>query len=131
MFDNSIKFKYTWRPYQERTLNQAQKYIKDKKLHIVAAPGSGKTILGLELARSIGNPVIIFVPTVTIKNQWVDRFISSFTDFKEIPDWISTDIYNLKFFNVVTYQALHYAYTASVQAYAESKLKMMMRQMML
>ena len=110
MFDNSIKFKYTWRPYQERTLKQAEKYIKDKKLHIVAAPGSGKTILGLELARYIGNPVIIFAPTVTIKNQWVDRFISSFTDFKEVPDWISTDIYNLKFFNVVTYQALHYAY---------------------
>ena len=80
MFDNSIKFKYTWRSYQEKTLKDVQKYIEDGKVHIVAAPGAGKTILGLELARSLKNPVIIFAPTVTIKNQWVDRFISSFTE---------------------------------------------------
>ena len=110
MFDSSIKFKYPWRPYQARTLEQIEKYINDKKLHIVAAPGSGKTVLGLELARFLNQPVIMFSPTVTIKNQWVDRFMSSFTNFKEIPDWISSNIYDLKFFNVATYQALHYAY---------------------
>lgn len=110
MFDNSIKFKYSWRPYQERVLGEADKFLKDGKINVVAAPGSGKTILGLELARRLNKPVIIFAPTVTIKNQWVSKFISSFTDFSEVPDWISTDIYDLKFFNVVTYQALHYAY---------------------
>ena len=110
MFNKDIKFKYPWRPYQQKVLNQVEKYIEDKKVHIVAAPGSGKTILGLELARYLKNPVIIFAPTVTIKNQWVDRFVSSFTNYKKIPDWISTNIYDLKFFNVVTYQALHYAY---------------------
>lgn len=110
MFDNTIKFKYPWRPYQDRVLKEADKFLKDGKINIVAAPGSGKTILGLELARRLAKPVIIFAPTVTIKNQWVSKFIASFTDFKEVPDWISTDIYNLKFFNVVTYQALHYAY---------------------
>ena len=110
MFDNTIKFKYPWRPYQDRVLKESNKFLSDGKINIVAAPGSGKTILGLELARRLGNPVIIFAPTVTIKKQWITKFISSFTDLKEIPDWISTDIYNLKFFNVVTYQALHYAY---------------------
>lgn len=110
MFDDKIKFKYKWRPYQDRVLNESYKYLADGKINIVAAPGSGKTILGLELARRLGNPVIIFAPTVTIKKQWINKFLSSFTDFKEIPDWISTDIYDLKFFNVVTYQALHYAY---------------------
>ena len=115
MFDSSIKFKYSWRPYQDRVLKQVEKYIKDKRVHIVAAPGSGKTVLGLELARFLNKPVIIFAPTVTIKNQWVDRFISSFTDFKTVPDWISTDIYNLKYFNVVTYQALHCAYQLTLQ----------------
>ena len=110
MFNKDIKFKYPWRPYQQKVLNQVEKYIEDKKVHIVAAPGSGKTILGLELARYLKNPVIIFAPTVTIKNQWVDRFVSSFTNYEKIPDWISTNIYDLKFFNVVTYQALHYAY---------------------
>ena len=110
MFDSSIKFKYSWRPYQARTLEQIEKYINDKKLHIVAAPGSGKTVLGLELARFLNQPVIMFSPTVTIKNQWVDRFMSSFTNFTEVPAWISSNIYDLKFFNVATYQALHYAY---------------------
>ena len=69
MFDDKIKFKYKWRPYQDRVLNESYKYLADGKINIVAAPGSGKTILGLELARRLGNPVIIFAPTVTIKNN--------------------------------------------------------------
>ena len=84
MFNKDIKFKYPWRPYQQKVLNQVEKYIEDKKVHIVAAPGSGKTILGLELARYLKNPVIIFAPTVTIKNQWVDRFVSSFTNYEKM-----------------------------------------------
>ena len=44
MFDETIKFKYTFRPYQERTLKQIQLYLKDKKVHVVAAPRSGKTM---------------------------------------------------------------------------------------
>lgn len=110
MFDENIKFKYPWRPYQDRVLKDANKHLSDGKVNIVAAPGSGKTILGLELARRLGKPVIIFAPTVTIKKQWISKFVSTFTDFKQVPDWISTNIYDLKYFNVVTYQALHYAY---------------------
>ncbi len=110
MFDEKIKFKYPWRPYQERVLRESDKFLRDGKINVVAAPGSGKTILGLELARRMNKAVLILAPTVTIKKQWVSKFISLFTEYSEIPDWISTDIYNLKFFNVVTYQALHYAY---------------------
>lgn len=111
MFDESIKFKYPWRPYQAKVLEEVNGLIKDKKIHIVAAPGSGKTVLGLELARRIGNPVLILSPTVTIKNQWIDRFVTSFMVEGSIkPEWISDDIYNLKFFNSVTYQGLHCAY---------------------
>ena len=110
MFDKNVKFKYDWRPYQKRVLDEVEKHIKDKKIHIVAAPGSGKTVLGLELARYLNNPVLFLAPTITIKNQWIDRFVTSFTDYKEVPDFISSDIYDLKFFNVATYQALHYAY---------------------
>lgn len=111
MFDNTIKFKYSWRPYQEQVLKDVTKHIRDKKIHIVAAPGSGKTVLGLELARYIGKSVLILSPTLTIKNQWIDRFVSLFMpEGSNIPDWINTDIYDLKYFNSVTYQALHYAY---------------------
>ena len=110
MFDENVKFKYSWRPYQKRVLDNSNKYIQDGKINVVAAPGSGKTVLGLELVRRIGKPVLILAPTVTIKNQWVDRFVSLFLNINEIPDYISTNIYDLKTFNVVTYQALHYAY---------------------
>ncbi len=111
MFDENIKFKYTWRPYQERVLAQVDRLIDDKKVHIVAAPGSGKTVLGLELARRLEEAVLILSPTLTIKNQWIDRFVTLFMkEGSKKPDWISDNIYELKFFNSVTYQGLHCAY---------------------
>ncbi|MBR3152913.1 MAG: DEAD/DEAH box helicase family protein [Clostridia bacterium] len=89
------------------------------RLMLLLLLGSGKTILGLELARRIGNPVIIFAPTVTIKKQWVSKFVKQFMKSDIVPDWISTDIYDLKFMNVVTYQALHYAYKRKKNKEAE------------
>ena len=43
-----------------------------------AAPGSGKTTLGIEFIRRFGNPTLILVPTVTIRQQWVDRIKQAF-----------------------------------------------------
>ena len=43
-----MKFKYPWRPYQARILKELDEHLEDNKLHVVAAPGSGKTVLGLE-----------------------------------------------------------------------------------
>ena len=48
-----ISFRGTFRPAQQRILDAAGEYLADRKIHIVAAPGSGKTILGLELIRRI------------------------------------------------------------------------------
>lgn len=60
MFNNQdIKFKYSWRPYQANVLEKVKKHIRDNKIHIVAAPGSGKTVLGLELAKNFKNAVLI------------------------------------------------------------------------
>ena len=121
MFDESIKFKYSWRPYQAKVLEDVNGLLKDKKVHIVAAPGSGKTVLGLELARRIGNPVLILSPTVTIKNQWIDRFVTSFmSEGARKPEWISDDVYNLKFFNSITYQGLHCAYKKLTRIVSDS-----------
>jgi len=71
MFNKNIKFKYTWRPYQAKVLEESEKYLADKKINIVAAPGSGKTVVGLELARRLGKPTLILSPTVTIKNYLI------------------------------------------------------------
>ena len=45
MFNENIKFKYTWRPYQAKVLQDVNKFLDDKRVNIVAAPGSGKTVL--------------------------------------------------------------------------------------
>ena len=50
-YDGILQFKGTWRSYQARVLKNTDRYMSDGKIHIVAAPGSGKTTLGIELIR--------------------------------------------------------------------------------
>lgn len=109
MFLSKYNFKGTWREYQAKVLDELNVHFKDRKVNIVAAPWSGKTILGLEIVRRLDENVLILTPTITIKNQRVHRFTDMFLPEGENVDWISKDIYNLSRFNVVTYQALHYA----------------------
>lgn len=108
-FPENIKFKYSWRKYQQRVLEDLQKHLEDKHLHIVAPPGSGKTVLGLEVALRLNKPTLILAPTLAIRNQWIQRFCELFLRTDTIPDWISNDIRNPKFLTVSTYQGLHAA----------------------
>ena len=106
-FEN-VKFKGKFRDYQDRVLNNADKYLLNGKIHIVAAPGSGKTILGLELIRKLNAPTIILSPTTTIKYQWGDRFRECFLPSNEnIDDYFSYDLHEITLINSITYQALH------------------------
>ncbi len=108
-FDN-LHFKGTFRDYQQRVLNNADKYLRDGKINIVAAPGSGKTILGLELIRRLGSPCIVFSPTTAIRRQWGERFKSMFCDDTNSFDRLfSSDLHNVRLLNSVTYQALYTA----------------------
>lgn len=109
-FLENYTFKYPWRNYQAKVLKELEIHLLDNKINVIAAPGAGKTVLGLEIVRRINKNVLILSPTITIKNQWVDRFLELFVQTNPAPDFISTDIYNLSRFNVATYQALHYAY---------------------
>jgi len=110
-FPKGITFKYPWRTYQKRVLNELEAHLDDNHLHIVAPPGSGKTILGLEVALRLNKPVLIFAPTISIRNQWVERFTDLFLQTENNIDWISYDLKNPKFFTVTTYQSLHSACT--------------------
>ena len=109
MFEN-VYFNGQFRDYQQRILDRTDDYLKDGKIHIVAAPGSGKTILGLELIRTLGEPCLILAPTTTIRNQWGDRFCANFLHGQAPEDYVSYDLKNLKPITSVTYQALHSAY---------------------
>ena len=109
VFLENCKFKGKFRKYQADVLEEFYKHIEDKKINIVAAPGSGKTILGLQIICNLNQPVLVLAPTITIRDQWKERFINFYAYEGMKLDFISNDIYKLNKFNVVTYQALHYA----------------------
>ncbi len=102
-----IHFHGEFRDYQSRVLAKADQYLADGKINIVAAPGSGKTVLGLELIRRIGEPCLIFSPTTAIREQWGERFRDLFLDEKsDFPRLFSTNLRDIKLLNSLTYQAL-------------------------
>jgi len=109
MFEE-VKFKGTFRSYQQKILDNADKYLLDGRINVVAAPGSGKTVLGLELIRRLSKPCIIFSPTTTIRDQWGERFKEHFLpDGADGSAYVSYDLKNCSKITSVTYQALYSA----------------------
>ena len=107
---DQLSFKGQWRQYQQRVLDKSESFMDDGKIHLVAAPGSGKTTLGIEFIRRFGNPTLILVPTVTIRQQWVDWIKQAFlSDANQAEQLISQDLKRPKMITVATYQALHSA----------------------
>lgn len=114
-FPKSMAFRRTWRSYQARVLKHLDSYLDDKRLHLVAAPGSGKTVLGLEMIRRIGQPTLVLVPTITIRDQWADRLVEQFLPPGETqPPWVSTDLRRPSELTIATYQALHSLCTGEI-----------------
>jgi len=110
-----FRFSGAFRDYQQKALDQAPKYLADGRLHIVAAPGSGKTILGLELIRRLNAPALVLSPSVTIRQQWGERFTEGFSRDPTLAEQALS--YTLKapgLITSVTYQALHAAYNRKI-----------------
>lgn len=106
---SGLCFRWPWRAYQARVLELLDGHLSDKRLHVVAAPGSGKTVLGLEVFRRLGVPTVVLSPTRTIRDQWIDRlgdFLPDAADPSGLA-WQSRSLGRLQFFNSLTYQALH------------------------
>ncbi|MGN1148488.1 MAG: DEAD/DEAH box helicase, partial [Lachnospiraceae bacterium] len=116
-----LKFNGQWRSYQKRVLDESEQYLRDKRIHIVAAPGSGKTTLGIELIRRLNAPCLILSPSVNIRDQWLARIEEAY-----IPEGISKEgllSNNIKvpgIITAITYQALHSGITRA-NAGAEKK----------
>ena len=77
-FPQNVQFRHTWRPYQARVLAELDTHLDDNHFHLIAAPGSGKTVVGLEALRRVNKPALVFVPTVAIRDQWLRRFLDCF-----------------------------------------------------
>lgn len=110
-----LAFQGKWRTYQQKILDNLTSLLEDDGLHIVAAPGSGKTLLGLEVMRRIGEPTLILAPSRTIRDQWAQRLCAMFLPAgASRPKWISHDIRSPGDVTIITYQALHAAFSGRV-----------------
>ncbi len=111
------RFKHPWRGYQAKVLEELGRHLGDDRLHIVAAPGSGKTVLGLEVMRRLGQPALVLAPTRVIRDQWAARLVELFLpDGAGRPDWLSTDPAAPGLVTVLTYQGLHAALAGVAEA---------------
>ena len=96
-----------WRPYQERVLRELEFHLEDHFLHVVAAPGAGKTVLGLEVIQRLGHHAVILTPRTAIREQWIDTFSTFFlSDTALAAELVSSDIEDQKPLTVLTYQSL-------------------------
>jgi superfamily II DNA or RNA helicase len=71
----SWRFTGEWRRYQELCLDafEADRAASRHQTLLVAPPGSGKTLIGLEIVRRVGRPAVVLCPTQTIQRQWLER----------------------------------------------------------
>lgn len=103
---SSMKFRYPFRKYQNTILENIITNDANNRHHLVAPPGAGKTILGLELVRRFGNPAVVFAPTSTIQLQWAEK-VSLFTvDQAEARALTSLNPKALAPINIFTYQLI-------------------------
>ncbi len=104
-----MHFSSTLYPYQSEILSifEKERTRGDKKIHIVAPPGSGKTIVWLEMMTRLDVPTLILVPNLTLQEQWKDKLEKLFFESHETSEaLISTSIHEIKKVNIVTYQSL-------------------------
>jgi superfamily II DNA or RNA helicase len=108
-FPPHLQFIAPWRQYQQKILDETDLLLSQRKFHLVAPPGSGKTILGLELMLRINQKTLILAPTLVIREQWIERLIADFGAEVDC-NWISREIQSPALLTVCTYQAFHQAW---------------------
>lgn len=100
-----LRFTGTWRHYQELALEAFDRDVAAgrTRTHIVAPPGSGKTVLGLEIIARLGAPALVLAPTATIQAQW-PKALGAFTHPDGVDQVAGTEVGGP--ITCLTYQAL-------------------------
>jgi superfamily II DNA or RNA helicase len=102
-----IKFAGELRPSQVAASSIIIPQLEEgsKRLHIVAPPGSGKTVLGLYVwSDLVKKPALVLSPNSAIQAQWAAR--TSLFDLNGKEDYISTDPKNPGLLTSLTYQSI-------------------------
>ena len=109
-----LRFRYDFRSHQKLILDrfeeERRKTLAGEPLryHVVAPPGAGKTIVGLELAIRLGKPVMVVCPNTAIQGQWMKKLEMFIPDAN--PETVralsTTDASSPRWLNVLTYQIL-------------------------
>jgi len=103
----SIKFNGKLRPSQVAAVSVISPELEEdgKHLHIVAPPGSGKTVLGLYVWSDLVRlPTLVLSPNSAIQAQWAAR--TDLFDLDGKDDFISTDPSNPGLLTSLTYQSI-------------------------
>jgi superfamily II DNA or RNA helicase len=71
LFDD-LSFGGTWRRYQKAAIAafERDRAAGRRRTHLIAPPGSGKTLLGVEIVRRIGRRALVLTPNSAIQMQW-------------------------------------------------------------
>lgn len=106
-----FRFQFPFRTHQQMILDAFERERKATdvgvlRFHVVAPPGSGKTIVGLEMAIRLGKPALIICPNTAIQGQWVNKLEMFLPKGETTNQWASGDASVQKFLNVLTYQVL-------------------------
>ena len=75
---STVAYPQPFRRYQLLALDAFEKARAEgrRRVYIVMPPGSGKTLLGLEIARRLGNRTLCLGPNTAIQAQWVEQWRS-------------------------------------------------------
>lgn len=92
---------FAWRKSQRHLLELCG-HVTDRRWHVCAPPGAGKTLVGLELARWHGTRTLVLSPTTAIRDQWR----GAVTSFGAPRGFASTDLDRPAALYSLTYQLL-------------------------
>lgn len=68
-----LHFPGSWRHYQTLAFAtfDSDRMAERARTHLVAPPGSGKTLMGIEIVRRLARPALVLVPNQAVQAQWV------------------------------------------------------------
>ena len=99
-----MAYPHAFRPYQERALAafERQRAAGDRRFYLTMPPGSGKTAMGLEIARRFGRPTMVLGPNAAVQAQWLREWAT----FEPPLVAASADAALPSLITVLTYQAI-------------------------